>query len=166
MRTEGSVKHKLNQVIYRRMKSYVDSTQKRRPENCKFNVAQEVAAGMIRLCSNKESGVLVCDEQRGGLSIVSSCDKFCPSRSPEDVKREFHDFMDNARLAEIAHRYPEIVALSWVLNKDLNETPRMIEIDPESRSVQLRVDDGLEGAWRYYPIHIFGGLRHETIIRE
>lgn len=153
MKSEGAVRQKVKQVVFRHLKSEIESSQSRRPANCKHNFLEPVASGHIRLCSNKESGFVVCDETKSGLSVAGRCEHFCPSRTVDDVKSDFKAFLRDTPLSEKAKRFPDLVALSWVLGLEGDEIPRMIEVEPSGR-VSLRLDAPVSDTWSFHKVFV------------
>lgn len=151
MKSEGAIRQKVKQVVFRHLKSEVESSQSRRPSNCKHNFEEPVHGSVLRLCSLKESEFVVCDESRLGLSVASKCSHFCPRKTPEDVKSEFKTFLRDSSLAEKARRFPDIVALSWVLGIESEDTVKMIEIE-STGVVSLRLDAPTSDSWSYYKV--------------
>lgn len=153
MKSEGIVRQKVKQVVFRHLKAEIDASQSRRPCNCKHNFVEHISSGCIGLCSLKESDSVVCDEAKGGLYIAGKCPYFIPSKTVGDVKSEFQAFLRGSSLSEKAKRFPDLAALSWVLGSDAEEIPRMLEISPTGK-VTLTLNTRETDSWSYYRVDL------------
>lgn len=126
MRTEGQIRHKLQQVTFRHMQREVRTSLSCRPENCIHNRLVRVPTGDVRFCNlhiDEGGAHQVCDESHGGLTQARDCGDFnCPV-TKEDVKEDFKVFLRDSDLATIARQYPDIAALTWVLGGGPIEVP-------------------------------------------
>jgi hypothetical protein len=121
MKTEGQVRHKLQQVTYRHLQRAIRTALSRRPENCENNrrVKLPVLGTEIRFCAvmeDEDGDFLPCDERHGGLERAAKCPQFACASTKESVKADFEDFLRSSDVATIAAEYPDIAALLWALD--------------------------------------------------
>lgn len=137
MRTEGQVRRKLRQVIFRHLQKEMRANLRKRPQNCVHN--KEVNG--LRLCmygtETKECSVwpTLCDVDHGGVERAKNCDVFQPKVSKEDIKEEMERVLRKPR-EEVAKLFPAVGALMWVLDEN-PYTGEVPEEEPED-------DDGEE----------------------
>lgn len=119
MKTEGAVRHKLQQAGYRHLKRVIRRRLSRRPENCENNlVAGPFSRGeTFRVCGLRPAGAPLspCDEAHGGLEKAAGCPYFKPTATEQGVREEFRTFLRDAPFGEVALLYPDLAALRWVL---------------------------------------------------
>lgn len=121
MKTEGQVRHKLQQVTYRHLQRAIRTKLSRRPENCSHNrrVKLPVVGQQIRFCAVREDAdgdSLVCDESHEGVEQASQCLEFLCENTKDGVKTDFTEFLKGSDVASIAAEYPDIAALLWTLD--------------------------------------------------
>jgi hypothetical protein len=119
MKTEGQVRHKLQQVIYRHLQRAIRTAVSRRPENCIHNGKVQLPRGELRFCQlywDGDGSVSPCDESFNGLDQCARCQEFKRGRTKEKVREEFAAFLKNSDLAVIAAKYPDVTAMMWVLD--------------------------------------------------
>jgi len=128
MKTESQIRHKLQQVKYRHLKREIRTGVSRKPCNCMNN-------GLVNMENGSTIGVcllgavqpgdwqgILCDESRGGLRVAEGCAEFCPLRTPEGIRQEFDNFLKHSSRAVIAEQYPDIAAILWVLDEEVDST--------------------------------------------
>lgn len=134
MKTEGQVRHKLQQVTYRHLQRTVRTALSCRPENCTHNGSVNLPTGEVRFCKLLQDGGggnLPCDEAFGGLLQASRCPKFSLKNTKEKVQEEFTEFLKTSDVATIATRYPDLAALLWAIDVTAPIVPPMVDPDPE-----------------------------------
>lgn len=144
MKSEGQVRQKLKQVIYRHRKNYVNEGMARRPENCDHNrvVRLPLHTGnraSIRVCGyvDDDGGTndLVCDSTMAGEDQARECPYFCEGRSAEDLKDEFNRKLgldgSEIQIGFIAKEYPDVAALMWALGPSKKANTKEPEEDEE-----------------------------------
>ena len=115
MRTAGAVYKKLRELKYRHLVELYKKFLKRTPELCKYNRVYRVQTdGIVRdigLCMlhQPETGfephlLAICEQTQQ----CASCNAFICRYTKESLKEEFE---------RIRHKYPDIVALEWVLEQ-------------------------------------------------
>ena len=122
MKKVGAIWRKLKQLRFRYMKAYVEKFLKKTPDNCSYNREEVFESGKkVGLCEyvledSSPWGVIICDgETKEGKTQARNCSKFCPRKSPEELKEEFDQFMSTATMGQIAYHYRDMAALMWVL---------------------------------------------------
>lgn len=117
MKTEAEVRHKLAQVRFRHLKRELRTHLSRKPSNCKHNGRVFLPVlGNVGICLAKTatSERQICDS--GLDNQAPDCSLFECGRTKEELRTEFDDFLANSDRAHIAERFPDLVALLWVLD--------------------------------------------------
>jgi hypothetical protein len=131
MKTEGQVRHKLQQVTFRHLQRTVRTALSCRPENCVNNRSVNLPLGQVRFCGvlvAPDGSALPCDDALGGVLQASRCPGFRNKNTREEVRNAFTEFLKTSDVATIATRYPDLAALLWV-SEETPEVPQ-VEIDP------------------------------------
>jgi hypothetical protein len=129
VKTEGQIKQKVKQVIFRHRKAFIRRGLARHPENCVYNERVKLPVHMsnratLHICGYCPDGStpnnVVCDASMGGDRQAAECPYFEAHRSADVLKEEFNDLLgiDGGAPKEIgfiAKEYPEVAALLWVL---------------------------------------------------
>lgn len=118
MQLESKIRHRLKLLRLRYLEKAIRKVISRRPENCLYNNLTDTGSPIpVRICTNPNPGFCgaVCDESYGGANIAARCNQFDSRISAETAKAEFHRFLLEASTEELAQRYPDIMALLWVL---------------------------------------------------
>jgi hypothetical protein len=129
VKTEGQIKQKVKQVIFRNRKAFIRHGLARHPENCTYNERVSLPVHMsnratLRICGYCPEGDtpnnVVCDASMGGERQAAECPYFEAHRSAASLKEEFNDLLGieggtPKEIGVIAKEYPEIAALLWVL---------------------------------------------------
>lgn len=144
MKTEGQVRHKLQQVTFRHLQRTVRTALSRRPENCTHNAVLRLAAGEVRFCTLRETvngSFTPCDLLHGGLEQAAKCPDFSCSNTKEGARRDFEAFLKTSDVATIAAEYPDVAALLWALGESDPAVPVEDPDPPEPapKVVHLRV---------------------------
>ena len=131
MKTEGQVRHKLQQVTFRHLQRTVRTALSCRPENCIHNGSVNLPTGEVHFCKllqDPSGGNLPCDDAFGGLLQASRCSEFSLKNTKEKVQEEFTEFLKTSDVATIATRYPDLAALLWAIDAP---TPSVPHVDPD-----------------------------------
>jgi hypothetical protein len=146
VKSEGEVRQKLKQVLFRHQKSLLKANFKKRPETCAHNALVELDKDSdIGLCMFQypkavEPRGLPCDERIGGVEQARKCELWEPIQSKDEIKAEFQVlFEDTAELAPIAAEYPDAAALLWVLGNG--------EMDEKTTAEEDLPDDPVTKGW-------------------
>jgi len=120
MRQESAARQQLKQVTFRHLKKLFRENFKREPSRCRYNGFVKGLTYQIGVClydadEPRDWAGMICDKHEGGIDIAKNCDWFEGKSSKEDVRAQFHEFLQNSDLPEIAQEYPDIAALMWVL---------------------------------------------------
>ena len=155
MKTEGQVRHQLQQVTYRHLKRNVRTALSRRPENCVHNGCLKLPGGPTRFCTLREGAdgeFLPCDPAYGGVDQAAKCPEYQCANTKEKVRDDFRLFIQTSTLPTIAAEYPDIAALLWALESPpesvtLDETPEPetpLPSLPSPSYVIVKVEEGGE----------------------
>lgn len=120
MKSESAVKSKLRQTLYRHRKKELQGSLRIIPSNCVHNVQMVGQEGVsIGVCGHGRTtdqwNQRICDGRHGGQVVASQCPYF-QTQDPELLKEQFKEFLRGASPGEIALRYPDVMALKWVLD--------------------------------------------------
>ena len=78
-----------------------------------------------------EAPLRVCDDRCGGDLVARDCSYFEATKSKDDIKVAFKDFVENATLGSIAAEYPDMAALMWVLTSNAPEPQNSEPLEAE-----------------------------------
>lgn len=129
MKSEGKVRHKLQQVIWRHQSKAVKENFRRAPCRCKHNNRVVSVGGKeVGVCGftppeGESWPVVVCDDDMPeGLATARGCPHWEARLSKEQVKENFvlhmQDLLNQARGGEmgpLVAEYPDVGSLVWVL---------------------------------------------------
>lgn len=128
MKSEGQIKQKLKQVVYRHRKNYVERGLARVPENCTHNRVVRLPVhtsnrATIRVCGlvldDGDTNDLVCDSAMAGVEQARKCEYFQECTTAEKLKEEFKRKLgldgSVVNIGVIAKEYPDVAALMWAL---------------------------------------------------
>jgi hypothetical protein len=140
VKTEGQIKQKAKQVVFRHRKEYIRQGLAKRPENCLYNEEVRLPVHManratIHVCGYRSEGCrndVVCDSTMGGDRQAQECPYFQIRRGAEALKDEFNGRISRG-IGYLAKAYPDVAALMWVMGPGKEESARGPEVDPESR---------------------------------
>lgn len=132
MKTEGAIRKKLNQVCFRHRKKLLEKNLHPAPSNCVYNdfpeypeeTSETQRVPQYKVCfydGPEDWGGFVCDEEVGGNKLARRCPCFAAKRTPEGIKEEFQEFL-KGDVGAIAEKYPDVVALMWVLGLTPGDT--------------------------------------------
>lgn len=125
MMSEGTIRHKIRQALFRHRKDYIRTHLDPAPNNCLHNakMAYPDRDTTIGVCRYQKDGMaknVVCDECFGGIKQARQCDAFEPMVPAERLKGRFKENIEEAvkdprAIGHIAKNYPDVAALMWVL---------------------------------------------------
>jgi hypothetical protein len=128
VKSEGQLKQKAKQIIFRHRKAYVQRGLAKRPENCSHNRKVSLPVHMANRATLSVCGYcpddgapnnVVCDSTMGGDRQAGECPFFEARRTAEALKDEFNRKLGlNGHAVEIgyiAKEYPDVAALLWVM---------------------------------------------------
>jgi len=163
MKTEGEIRQKLKQVIFRHLKARLRSNFKPSPGSCIHNVLVSLRnGGEVGVCHYTDpSGIprgVVCDEQVDEGVRAQECPLWVPSRTKSEVREDFQELLGSSDRGKIAAEYPDIAALIWVLQDEA-----LGGADPEGGMPALEVspeDDPETKGWDWgrWPWSRFRGV--------
>lgn len=110
---DGEIRQKLKQVRFRHLKREIESCVKVTARNCIHNVPLQVRGVEVGFCALKH---VICDVAEG-KDHAQECPNFGLRASKDEVKAAFQSLMD-APVHEVAAKYPDIAALTWVLESE------------------------------------------------
>ena len=123
MKSEGAVRQKLRQVLFRHMKQLIEANFQKLPQTCAFN-GHPKTIRLPRMCLHG-AGLpstwqgKVCDADVGdGVGQARECPYWKALRTKEDIKAQFKALVSKNRAA-VATRYPDAAALLWVLEEEV-----------------------------------------------
>ena len=102
MKTEGQIKQKVKQVIFRNRKAFIRHGLARHPENCAYNervklpvhMANRATLHVCGYCPDEgDPNNVVCDASMGGDRQAAECPYFEADRSADALKEEFNDLL-------------------------------------------------------------------------
>lgn len=123
MKDEAKVRRKLKQVIYRHLKKRLETTLRKRPENCLYNRHPCRHPGMTpitdlpRVCIHVEQAGAICDKSHPNSADYQGCPYFTPAKSEAQVRKEFVGLAKSPR-DRVAEHMPDAAALMWVLEQE------------------------------------------------
>lgn len=157
MKTEGKVKQKVKQVVFRHRKNFVVQGLARRPGNCRHNrtvhlpvhMANRATLGVCGYCHEEgESLDVVCDSTMGGDTQAADCPYFSPAKTAKELKEEFNAKLGldgtAVRIGYIAKEYPDVAALMWVLGGNQNANTEAPPREDENNILALFGDGETE----------------------
>lgn len=133
MHSEGQVRHKLKQVLFRHLQKKLRLALRHRPDTCIHNQVLEGDAFRVGVCGCVENSGKVCDGRVPACMEQSqTCSWWAPVKSKDEIKSDFQNFMETSDRGLIAAEYPDVVALLWVLDgDDLTKTIQEAVMDVE-----------------------------------
>jgi len=147
VKTEGQIRQKLKQVVFRHRKEHVKRGLAKRPENCEHNgavrlplhAANRTTLHVCRFVDDEGEWLnRVCDSGMGGVEQAQGCPHFSCRNTPESLKGDFGRRLGldgtSVEIGYIAKLYPDVAALMWALGPS-SGTSRDASEDP--------VDDGI-----------------------
>ena len=113
IKDDGEIRQKLKQARFRHLKREIESRLRSTAGNCIHNIPLEVQGADVGFCALKH---IICDV-RERKDHAPTCPNFGLRASKEEIKAEFQALMDSP-IHEIASKYPDVAALTWVVGKD------------------------------------------------
>lgn len=135
MKTQGQIKQKIKQVVFRHRKRFVQEGLSRKPENCQHHKTVRLPLhtgnrAVIGVCG-LEGKNLVCDSTMAGVAQAQDCESFCCKHSAQDLKENFDSRLglngEDIQIGAIARDYPDIAALMWVMGPSKNKVTKVQE---------------------------------------
>ena len=141
MKSEGQIKQKLKQVVFRHRKNFIDARISRRPDNCRHQQRVHLPQhtgnrSALGVCFCDEiPDKRVCDSTMAGDRQARECSFFDCKHVVEDLKESFKRKVgldgSEVNMGVLAKEYPDVAALMWALSP-ARKTPQR----EESRSEQ------------------------------
>jgi len=156
MKSEGKVRHQLAQVIFRYRKKMVAAELSPVAHNCVHNRRSALLGKTLGVCGYKEGQPealrVVCDVNLCP-DVARACSFFQPRSTPEALKELFHLQLESL-LAQaqhgqpgyLAHHYPDVAALLWVLEEDPQQTTALRLLEEEHDPNAAPSDPPSEGS--------------------
>lgn len=143
MKREGAIRQQLKQVMYRHRKSFIEDHLSHVPSNCAHNAELRGPSGplpVLQICRKEIDGVwhnVVCDPRFGGEAQAQACPHFCPKKDADSLKADFKEEIEKVVRSDLpigilAKRYPDMVALLWVLGKGAGV---LLDVDEDDEDV-------------------------------
>ena len=147
MKSQGQVKHKLKQVLFRHMKRHLSSSLSRVPDNCMYNRIPTTAEGQVleqlpSLCIHAMQAGCVCDASSENSVEYARCPYFQPKKSKQALKDDFVLLAKSDR-AIVAETMPDAAALMWVLDENEPVSDIADSLDDGSDDEELSAEGGL-----------------------
>lgn len=134
MRSAKDVYKKLKEVKFKRLVILYRKFSKKTPENCRYNCKyiftdQDNNERTLRLClmgqphiDSINKGIFpqlvdICQEPQH----ATHCESWVQKYSKEEIQEIFQQELDNSEIKN--HKYPDIAALEWVLEKSALKVP-------------------------------------------
>jgi hypothetical protein len=130
VKTEGEIRQKLKQVLFRHRKTFVQGGLEVAPVNCVHNepmrlpvaVAESSTVGVCQFVG--EDGTpnnRICDSNFGGDRQANRCPFYACRNTAADLKETFRADLEldgsPLEVARIAKMYPDVIALMWTLDE-------------------------------------------------
>ena len=118
MKDRGEVVQKLKQVQFRHAKKAIEEGLSVSPANCAHNRRVAIPGmGWVGICDCQGSRFIghVCDARESTTNRAPKCPVYSPARSEDDARAEIKRFFRESPVEEIAARYADVAALTWVL---------------------------------------------------
>jgi len=139
MKTEGQIRQKLKQVLYRKLQRRMKDNFKQKPDTCGFNrkpyhiepddPGRSRPAASPAVCIHHDRGGWICDEMHGGVDLARECPFWISRQTKDEIRAQFaedyRDLVIGSRRGEKHPEFPVASALMWVLGDDLPEPPPM-----------------------------------------
>ena len=122
LRTEGQIKQKLKQVMFRHLQKLLRAKLfRKRPDTCLHNRPSVEGGVKVWECARQSPEVYrrVCDSRFGNcLLFAKTCPCWEHKGSKKEVQEKFRALMESKDMGAIASEYPDTAALLWVLGED------------------------------------------------
>lgn len=124
MKTEGEIRQKLKQVLFRHRKKRLDSLFKPTSYGCVHNASveltEEAVVGVCGLIQDGRPRGVLCDARFHADEIAKNCPFWEPEKTKDEVKEEFQEILESGNRGLVASNFPDAAALMWVLDDDQN----------------------------------------------
>jgi len=122
MQSDGKVRHKLKQVLYRHLQRRIRLGLRKHPSTCRHNTRVVSEGRVLGFARCQVDGSRVCDECLvGGTKTARNCGDWSPRQTKEEIRGEFEALCSQGR-AHVAFQFPDAGALMWVLGEDIGYT--------------------------------------------
>ena len=122
MRSQGQVRHKMKQVLFRHLQKKLRAAFRHRPDTCIHN--QEVSGEGLQVfvCGCPENTRVLCDARvQASLDQALSCPWWKPVKGKDALKADFQALIQSSDRGLIATEYPDVAALLWFLDEDITD---------------------------------------------
>ncbi|OHD26980.1 MAG: hypothetical protein A2Y38_08165 [Spirochaetes bacterium GWB1_59_5] len=119
MRREGTVQHKLKQVLYRHLQKRLRANFRLVPQACRHN--REVGDSNVGVCMVTVEGRLrgtLCDARYEGIPVAKACPWFEPRQTKDEIQAEFRVIFGDPHRGLLGVAFPDVAALLWVLDPE------------------------------------------------
>jgi hypothetical protein len=131
MQSESKIRHKLSLLRLRYREKAIQAAVSRKPHNCVFNSPVKMGSHyLVHICGHSDDAIQnkVCDER--SHNMAPRCPYFQERVDKEEARERFQDTWLNASLEEFASKFPDAMALLWVLGEqDSRDIPEVSEED-------------------------------------
>jgi hypothetical protein len=95
---------------------------KKAPETCKHNECRYLGAEqVVGVCCLSTDLLLLCDSGVEGANQAPICPNWMPLRTKNQIKEDFRFLVRSGERGRIAAKYPDVVAMMWVLDDPILE---------------------------------------------
>ncbi len=147
MKSEGSIRHQLAQVIFRHRKKWVEQGLAKQAHNCVHNRRLALFGRTIGSCGYQEgtpeASRAICDVQFCP-ELARGCPWFQSKHTTEELKESFDVRFERLvtqarqRSGELAGHYPDVAALMWVLGDEDPPTHHDTNLPPPNSVAETR----------------------------
>jgi hypothetical protein len=157
VKSEGQIRQQLKQVIFRHLKKRLKDQLRQAPDTCRHNSELEPRdrhddAHGIQACFFTTDGVprgVVCDVRYDNGFRAKECPLWESRRDKEDIRTEFQALVEDENRGKLAAKYPDIAALMWVLDNDLDTSESGEE---DASQEEMEADEATRGwNWGQWP---------------
>ena len=136
----GKIYQRFKQLKFRHLKRFLEDHLSKKSSNCVYNRPTTFSQGNcenVCLCGygfeKKEWLGGACDD-RVNPEVAKNCKDFEILYRKDDLKKVFHDFLEQKELSHIAKHYPDLSTLMWVLDSLGYPEENLSDSDSEEES--------------------------------
>lgn len=158
MKTEGQIRHKLKQVLFRHLKRRLAEGLAPVPENCLYNRQpsrwvegrfgvwgpKPIPEAGPRICIHAEQAGVICDQAHDFTHDYARCPFFTPAKSKDQLKAEFVALARSSR-DRVAETMPDAAALMWALDQESGVPEAQAEEATNGSTGEVPSEDDDEG---------------------